>query len=328
MKTRQFAAWLVVAFSASHASAQAPPNPWWAGFEGAGKAVTVGEGRRLYLYCEGVGAPVVVLDSGLGDGASSWRKVQDQIASKTRVCAYDRAGYGKSDPGPLPRDTQSEVDDLTALLKAAQVPGPYVLVAHSMGSFNVRLFAYRHPKAVSGMVLVDPSADNQTAALATAAPTTMKLQEAGMQRMRACAASDATPETLKTCSQPPPVDLPPELAGNGVGLPGPGYFAAVASEADAFERLDSPETIAAKRRLGSMPLIVLTAADTTKSPGAPPDEVKSAAVVWSHLHDDIAALSSKGVNRTIEGSGHYIQMQKPQIVVDAVFEVVDAVRAR
>ena len=314
--------------AAGTASAQATPNPWWTGFEGAGKAVPVGKGRSLYLYCEGAGGPVVVLDSGLGDAASSWRKVQDQIAAKTRVCAYDRAGYGRSDPGPFPRDTKAEADDLEWMLKAAHVPGPYVLVGHSMGSFNVRLFAFRHPKDVAGMVLVDPSADDQMPALAAAAPTTFKLQAAQIAHMRACAAPDATPEILKGCGQPPPFDLPPELAGRGIGVANHAWFAAIASESDAFSGLDSKETTGAKRSLGAMPLIVLTAADTSRTPGAPPAEVEAAGKVWSRLHDGIAALSTRGVNRQVEGSGHYIQMQKPQVVIDAVAEVVDAVRAR
>jgi pimeloyl-ACP methyl ester carboxylesterase len=302
------------------------PNPWWARYAADGQAVKLAGGRTLHLYCEGQGAPVVILDSGLGDGASSWRRVQDQIAARTRVCSYDRAGYGMSPPGPLPRDTKAEAGDLWALLKAAHLPGPYLLVAHSMGSFNVRMFAYQHPKDVAAMVLVDPSADNQMPAIAAAAPSTLKAQEAANAHNRTCAAPKPTPEIAKSCAQPPPYDLPPELAAKGVGQPGLGVYAAIAAEMDAFTDLDSKETVAARRSLGAIPLIVLTAADTTKAPGASPDESANAAKVWSAMHDDIAALSAKGVNRTVVGSGHYIQFQKPQIVIDAVGEAVDAVR--
>jgi len=104
--------------------AQPAPNPWWTGFIGSGRAVSLPDGRSLYLYCEGSGRPVVVMDSGLGDDASSWRTVQDQIAARTRVCVYDRAGYGRSGPGPLPRDTKAEVDDLEQLVKAAKLLSP------------------------------------------------------------------------------------------------------------------------------------------------------------------------------------------------------------
>jgi pimeloyl-ACP methyl ester carboxylesterase len=196
-----------------------------------------------------------------------------------------------------------------------------------MGSFNVRLFAYQHLKDVAALVLVDPSADNQMPALSAAAPSTLKAQEASNAHNRKCAVPDPTPEIAKTCAQPPPYDLPPELAAKGVGQQGLGVYATIAAEMDAFTDLDSKETVAAKRSLGAMPLIVLTAADTTKAPGAPPEEIAAASKVWSGLHDDIATLSTKGVNRTVAGSGHYIQFQKSQVVIDAVGEVIDAVRA-
>lgn len=320
-------AWAALA-AAGSVFAQPAPNPWWTGFIGSGRAVSLPDGRSLYLYCEGSGRPVVVMDSGLGDDASSWRTVQDQIAARTRVCVYDRAGYGRSGPGPLPRDTKAEVDDLEQLVKAAKLPGPYVLVGHSMASFNVRLFAFRHPREVAGMVLVDPSADNQMPILAASAPSTVKLQEAQTALLRACAAPDAVPEVMKTCAAPPPADLPAELAGRGVGARAPTQFATVVAEYDAFADLDSKETLAARRSLGAMPLIVLTASDTTRQPGASPAEIAASAKAWSQLHDGIAALSTRGVNRQVEGSGHYIQRQKPQVVIEAVNEVLAAARGR
>jgi pimeloyl-ACP methyl ester carboxylesterase len=312
------------------ALAHADPNPWWTGFIGQGKLVPLANGRALYLYCEGAGGPVALMDSGLGDDASSWRQVQDQIAAKakTRVCSYDRAGYGRSTGAAGPRDTRAEAADIAEMLKVAKVASPYVLVAHSMGSFNVRLFAYQHPKQVAGIVLVDPSADNQMAVLAASAPSSLAMQEAQNAHTHACAAPDAAPAMLKTCAAPPPFDLPPELAGKGIGVPPPGYFAAQAAELDAFAAVDSKQTVAAKRPLGAIPLIVLTASDTTKAPGLPQAEIDAGAKAWSHLHDDIATLSTKGVNRLVEGSGHYIQKQKPQVVIDAVAEVVAAARAR
>ena len=326
MRLRKLAAVAALALALAPMAVRAEPNPWWTGFIGAGKLMQVGGGRSLYLYCEGAGRPVVILDSGLGDGAASWRKVQDQIAAKTRVCAYDRAGYGRSTGAAGPRDTQSETADIAALLKAAKLPGPYVLVGHSMASFNVRLFAYQHPKAVAGIVLVDPSADNQMAVIAASAPATLKMQEAANAHTHACAAPDASPALLKSCAGPPPLDLPADLTGKGIGAPPPSYLAAVAAELDAFDSVDSKETVAARRSLGAIPLIVLTASDTTKAPGLPQAEIDAGAKAWSHMHDEIAALSTKGVNRLVEGSGHYIQKQKPQVVIDAVAEVVAAAR--
>ncbi len=197
-----------------------------------------------------------------------------------------------------------------------------------MASFNVRLFAFEHPKQVAGIVLVDPSADNQMAVIVAQAPTTAKMQAAANAHTHACAAPDAAPALLKTCAGPAPRDLPAELEGKGIGVAPPGYFAAVSAELDAFDTIDSQQTLAAKHPLGAVPLIVLTASDTTKAPGVPQAEMDAGAKSWSHMHDEIAALSSRGVNRLVEGSGHYIQKQKPQVVIDAVAEVVAAARPR
>ena len=129
----------------------------------AGQLVDVG-GHKLHLQCVGTGSPTVILEaSGLGN-ASSWRKVQPQVAARTRVCAYDRAGMGHSEPGPLPRDGRQLAAELRALLQAAQLPPPYLLVGHSAGGVVVRLFAAAHPTEVAGLVLVDTATDDALAA--------------------------------------------------------------------------------------------------------------------------------------------------------------------
>ena len=104
------------------------------------------------------------------------------MAAKTRVCSYDRAGYGTSAPGPEPRDSKAIVADLAALLKAAHEKGPYVLVGHSLGSFDMRLFALTYPKDVAGLVLVDPSADWQAKRMGEAVPKFATLSEAAYGR--------------------------------------------------------------------------------------------------------------------------------------------------
>jgi len=112
-------------------------------------------GYRLHLYCLGHGSPAVILDSGLGDSYYSWRKVQRQMAEFTQVCSYDRAGYGYSDHSPLPRRSQVFAEELNKLLVNAYIPPPYVLVGHSLGGANIRLYASSHLSSVAGMVLVD-----------------------------------------------------------------------------------------------------------------------------------------------------------------------------
>ena len=121
-----------------------------------GRLVDVGT-HRLHLSCLGEGSPTVVLDSALGASSISWVLVQPALARLTRTCAYDRAGFGWSDAGPLPRTASRIANELYELLRRAQVPPPYVLVGHSFGGLVARLFAGRHPDAVAGMVLIEPA---------------------------------------------------------------------------------------------------------------------------------------------------------------------------
>ena len=126
-----------------------------AALAGASGFVTVG-GHRMYYECSGSGRPTVVLDAGSPDTTTTWRWVQPRIARFTRVCAYDRAGLGRSAPAPPGHRTpKTQVRELRLLLEKAQIPAPYVLVGHSWGGFLARLFAYEYRGASAGAVLVD-----------------------------------------------------------------------------------------------------------------------------------------------------------------------------
>jgi alpha/beta hydrolase fold/WD40-like Beta Propeller Repeat len=119
-----------------------------------GRLVDIG-GRRLFLDCQGTAGPTVVLDAGLGVTSDTWAAVQRDTRRFARICRYDRAGLGASDPGPPPRTSAATVGDLHTLLHAADVPAPYVLVGASLGDLNAQLFASRYPQEVAGLVLVD-----------------------------------------------------------------------------------------------------------------------------------------------------------------------------
>lgn len=125
-----------------------------------GRMIDVG-GYRLHLYCRGQGHPTVVFDAGLGGFSMDWIFVQALLESETAVCAYDRAGYGWSDSGPAPRDSDRIADELDAMLRSAGIPPPYVLVGHSFGGYNVEVFAKVHPRDVAGIVLVESSHPDQ-----------------------------------------------------------------------------------------------------------------------------------------------------------------------
>ena len=121
-----------------------------------GRLVDVG-GYSLHISCQGNGTPTVILDALFPGTVSNWAWVQPEIAKTTRVCAYDRAGLGWSDSGPMPRDAVQQAAELHTLLANAGVTGPYVLVGHSLGGLSVRMFADRYPDEVAGMVLVEAS---------------------------------------------------------------------------------------------------------------------------------------------------------------------------
>ena len=125
----------------------------------AARRIDVG-GFRLNLRCDGEGSPAVILEAGAGDTLATWEWVLPGVRKLTRVCAYDRAGLGRSDPGPKPRTSARIVAELRELLRRAHVPPPYVLVGHSFGGLNVRLFASRNPGEVSGLVLVDATPED------------------------------------------------------------------------------------------------------------------------------------------------------------------------
>ncbi len=121
-----------------------------------GRLVNIGT-HRLHLRCEGNGSPTVVFDAALGASSLSWSLVQPAIARITRACAYDRAGFGWSEAGPLPRSAGRVADELSELLCRADVPAPYVLVGHSFGGLVMRIFTARHPDEVAGLVLIEPA---------------------------------------------------------------------------------------------------------------------------------------------------------------------------
>jgi pimeloyl-ACP methyl ester carboxylesterase len=304
----------------------AEPNPWWDHYAKGSRVVSLADGRKLDLFCEGKGAPAVVLESGLGAGALAWRNVQDQIAATTRVCSYDRSGFGRSGPATGPRDAGALADDLFQVLKAGKVAGPYVVVGHSLGGYTSRIFASRHPDLVAGLVLVDPSHEEQTKRFTELAPAAFKADRDRTAFLRPCADPKRSEAVAKRCTAPAPPDLPPAYAERFRAAQGPEFSAAMLAELDAF---DAGAAILARERkpLGDKPLVVLTAANLAAPPGTPAGEGEALQAAWVKMHDDITTLSPRGVNLVVQGAGHNIQMDKPAAVITAVEGVVATVRS-
>lgn len=294
--------------------------------------VRLPDGRRMNLTCMGEGSPVVLLEAGLGP--SRWGFVQPKMARITRSCSYDRAGMGFSDVGPRPRDAVAVAADLHALLTAAGLKGPYVLVGHSLGGFFVRLFADLYPEQVAGMVLIDPSAEDSKARTIALVPAMAKDEGPSQtDMMKRCAIAAGAGEmklgtgVYQDCVPDLPKDVPPSLASALLDpYRRPAMYSTEISELENLDR-DGAEVVAHQRSYGDMPLIVLSGVEKPKIPSLSDSENQALVNLQKQLHDEQAALSSGGQSRAIK-SGHYIQVEQPQAVVDAVDEVVTAVRQR
>jgi pimeloyl-ACP methyl ester carboxylesterase len=288
-----------------------------------GQLVNIG-GRRINLHCTGAGSPTVVLMAGIASWSAVWYKTQPVIAQKTRVCAFDRAGYGFSDPAPRPQILSDVVDDLHAVLEAGAVPGPYVLVGHSSGGLEARVYAQRWPKDVVGMVLVDTSPagegliDEEQPGFDEAIG-----RESGVAELLHCALlaehGPLAPSRpgYKDCVFPLPSGTPAAFREIWPEFFTAYYFAdEVALESSLYtHRYDGAD----HHRLGAMPLVVLSI-EHPWNDGTPASARLDRAYskVWNAMHEALARLSSRGVHRIIRGSGHEVQLDKPQAVIDAV----------
>lgn len=284
-------------------------------------------GRRIDLRCEGKGGPTVILMNGLGAFAMGWYKVQPAIAKRVRTCAFDKASYGHSDPAPLPQSLPDAVDDLHAVLTAAHIAGPYILVGHSAAGLEARLFAQRWPDEVAGMVLVDSSFANQRTVQAglPGFDAVNKSNTAGrvnaldcIERMARAGFGSATPNYNK-CVPPTSPELPADLIAAWPKLFRPSMHASNISLGDL---LATPELNSADHlELGNKPLVVLTAG---RSDGDPKNAEYTQAFskIWIERHAGFARMSSRGVHIIVPDTGHLIPYERPEAVIDAVDQVL------
>ena len=285
-------------------------------FHPPGRLVDIG-GYRLHLYCTGEGSPAVILEAGGGNPWLSWYKVQPQAAQFTRVCSYDRAGLGWSDPSPKPRTIKVIAEELHTLLHNAGIAGPIVLLGHSLGGMDVRMFASQYPSEVVGMVLVDSSHPDQDDRFP---PEAKKL-------------AAATKYVIRAMQITLPIGLPRFLASRSVPKQvqlefcavfcRPQFIAAVRAEAAAQD--ENSAQVRALGSLGNMPLIVLSHdPEKVHFPGNLSEPVNRE---WGKMQEELAQLSSNGSHLVVKGSGHDIQIDKPEAVVNAIRKVVSQAKA-
>jgi pimeloyl-ACP methyl ester carboxylesterase len=263
-------------------------------YSAPGELVDVG-GHRLHLLCVGTGTPTVILESGLGETAAYWGWISNAVAQDTRVCVYDRAGRGWSDPPSAPQDGVAVATALHILLDRGHVPGPFVLVGHSSGAQYVRIFAGRHPEQVAGIVLLD----GQPAEAFERLPT----YAAFYDRFRRVSA------------------LLPSLARLGVGrLVFPADVGSLPANARSLrdELAELPSSLRQARsfqNLGDRPLVVVTAA-------------VDAQAGWLPLQEAMATLSTNSSHRVVPYTHDALitDQTAAQTSSQAIRDVVHAVR--
>jgi pimeloyl-ACP methyl ester carboxylesterase len=269
-----------------------------------GRAVDIG-GRRMQLYCTGQGSPTVILEAGLGGLLNSWRSVQPAVAAFARICAYDRAGYGASDAGPMPRTSAAIAEDLHELLRRAGERPPYVLVGHSFGGYNVRVFNGRYASEVAGIVLVDAPQENQFGIL----PASWSV------------ASDELLRRYRAQARWAPLYIGLGIARAQLHLQGadaetflilrPDYLRARAAE------MESMTVSAAQARtaggIAAKPLIVLTA-DRSLDPASQR--------IWAEdVQPRLVRLSARGRQIVVADSSHDMPADRPDAIVEAIREL-------
>lgn len=289
-----------------------------------GRMVDVG-GHRLHVYCMGSGSPTVILEAAAPGWSTYWSTVQPEVARHTRVCAYDRAGLGWSERGPLPRTGQRMAKELHRLLERAGIPGPYVLVGHSLGGLLVRLYQHEHPQEIVGMILVDAGhelelhrpefrtfVNNGKAQL----PLIRAMTTLGIPRL--AAAFDHLPSFLVAQEEKVPDPIRPMLRAGWLRT---SYATTLGDEADALS-----DTLYQVQRIGTLndlPLVVITARGPRWWPDMPtemnPEKFNK---MWLDLQLDLTRLSSNSRQVFADQSSHFVQFDQPTFVSETIRRMV------
>jgi pimeloyl-ACP methyl ester carboxylesterase len=280
-----------------------------------GQLIDVG-GHSLHLNCTGSGSPTVVLQPGAGEMSSNMGWIAPAVARGTRVCVYDRAGRGWSEPADTPQDGTQIATDLHTLLQRGHVPGPYVLAGHSFGGLYVLTFAARYPNEVAGMVLVDSTAPASAAKLKTASRYDGGSYDV-LGRVSALISSTARLGLGRLYAQVASGSLPPRSEGE--------FRASVATANNLRSTIDeyvqanaSTQEAASLRNFADKPLVVLTAGIGSDA---------------THLADQnhLATLSTNSAHRVIDGADHVGLIgdeEHAAATTQAILDVVSSIRSQ
>lgn len=268
-----------------------------------GRLVDLG-GYRMHIHCEGTGSPTVILDAGLGDWSSHWTSVQNLVKTETRVCSYDRAGYGWSDPGPRPRDSQRIATELHSLLEKAAIAPPYLLVGHSFGGINMRLFASIYPGETAGLVLVDASHPDSLPYSRNAfgtgpASTSNQLMVTHyVEREEKTYPPEAAPA------------MQDRLLRTKASVTSRGEYRALGN---------SVKELSESRPLGEIPLAVVSRGKREWPAGEEGDQKEKS---WQAQQLELSRLSPLSRFVVAEHSGHHVHIDQPDLVAHIVHDMI------
>jgi pimeloyl-ACP methyl ester carboxylesterase len=287
-------------------------------FPAPGRLADIGDGRKMHVLVEGDGEPPVVIVPALGANVLEWVRVLRAASAETTVCAYDRAGLGFSGPPRVPTTIDGMADDLHALLKAAGIAPPYVIAGHSMGGTVARRFRSRYPADVTGMLLIDSSHEGQARrfgghrdwdTLKRAARRQARIL--GLRRLGVRAGLvggfDAAGLDRETV---------PEFAGAAKAV----SLTAKQRRAVVRELLLLARPQGQPQSLGDLPLTVLSAGNARRRQWAD-------WTTWCELQDELAALSPRSVHVFAVNADHFVHLDDPGVVVQAITDLVRQCRS-
>jgi pimeloyl-ACP methyl ester carboxylesterase len=274
-------------------------------------------GYKMHIYCIGEGSPTIILDHAGGGSSMDWSLIQPKLAAHTRVCAYDRAGYGWSDYNPAPRTLAQQVNELHGLLSGVNEHGPYILVGHSYGARVDRVFAATYPNEVTGMVLMDPGILYDDPRYPAETQSHLKSDNNMIQAGRWLAPFGLV-RLLQPVMSNPTFDLPEEARLITASFSArPAYWQSLNDQTTVLSTVFKEEHQVVS--LGNIPLLVLISTE-------PEDATHK---VWTQANIEMSALSAHGSYRLVNGATHFslVYRQKDaQVCTDGILEVVDAAR--
>jgi len=266
-----------------------------------GRRFDVG-GYQLHINCTGSGSPTVIVDVGLGDDSTDWQLVQQAVSNHSKICVFDRPGYGWSDFGPSPRTSNRIADELETLLEQADIPPPYILVGHSFGGYNIRIFAANNPQMVAGMVLVDASHEDQYKQFQIKLPNNFNRRGTIM----------ILPKSTDSMAH---ANKPPILRERA--------FHAARAEISALD--ESSVQLQKNSALPVVPLIVISRGKPEWYGDLSQQQREK---TWITLQQDLSRLSPISTHMFAHQSGHAIPHEQPEIIIEAIEQIVSQVHAR